>query len=130
MSKVQTHRSYSQKTFLNFVEMQNCAWYLWTCPSQSTGFDKFWTNWPRQFFWGKIDYSYFCQSNAPHHSKMLKLKTKPYRESSEIKFCKFDPNWDQIGGFSLLGQGIKRCPALIKNLLVLYPTTKKNPPDH
>ena len=35
-------------------------------------------------FFGKIDYSYFCQSIVSHHTKMFKLK-KVFRENHEIK---------------------------------------------
>ena len=41
--------------------------------------------------------------------------------------CNFGPNWDQTAGISLLVQEIKS-PALAKNLLILSPTTMKNPP--
>ena len=85
----------------------------------------FWgTNWPRIFLGEKIDYSYFCQSIAPHDSKMLKWKKALQRII--IRFSNFGPNWDNIGGFSLMGQGIGKSPALAKNLLILFPTTKKN----
>ena len=30
-----------KKRFLSFVKMHNCLWYLWTCPSQITGFHNF-----------------------------------------------------------------------------------------
>ena len=42
-------------------------------------------NWPRALFWGKIDYSYFCQTNVPHHSKMLRFKKKSLRENYQIQ---------------------------------------------
>ena len=58
---------------------------------------------------------------------MFKLKD-PYRESWDIRSCSFGPNWNQIAGFSLLGQGIRKSPALAKYLLILSPTTRKNPP--
>ena len=48
--------------------------------SQNTRLHNFWTNWSEAFFWGKIDYSYFCQSSVPHHTYIFKLKN-PYRES-------------------------------------------------
>ena len=32
-----------------------------------------------------------------------------------IRFCNFGPDWEQIARFSLLGQGIRRSPALAKN---------------
>ena len=41
-------------------------------------------------------------------------------------FCNFGPNWDQIGGFSLLGWRIRRSPALAKDLLILSSTARKN----
>ena len=77
-------------------------------------------------FFGKIDYSYFCQSSARHDSKMLKWKKDLQRII--IRFSNFGPNSDNIGGFSLMGQGIGRSPAPAKNVLILFPTTKKNPP--
>ena len=72
------------------------------------------------------DYSYFCQSIARHDSKTLKWKKALKRII--IRFSNFGPNWDNIGGFSLMGQGIGKSPALAKNLLILFPTAKKNPP--
>ena len=44
------------------------------------------------------------------------------------RFSNFSPNWGNIGGFSLMVQGIGRSPALAKNLFIFFPTTKKNPP--
>ena len=76
--------------------------------------------------WGKTDYCYFCQSIAAHDSKMLKWKKKTLQRII-IRFSNFGPNWD-IGGFSLIGQGIGKSPALAKNLLIFFPTTKKNLP--
>ena len=35
-------------------------------------------------FFGKIDYSYFCQSIVSHHTRMFKLK-RVFRENHEIK---------------------------------------------
>ena len=56
------------------------------------------------------------------------LKRKKALQRIIIRFSNFGPNWDNIGGFSLMGQGIGKSPALAKNLLILFPTTKKNPP--
>ena len=39
---------------------------------------------------------------------------------------KWKKDWDNIGGFSLVEQGIWKSPALAKNFLILFPTTKKN----
>ena len=47
-------------------------------------------------FWGKIDYSYFCQRITPHDSKMLKWKKALQRIS--IRFSNIGPNWDNIRG--------------------------------
>ena len=92
-------------------------------------------NWPRVLFWWKIECSYFGQSNVPYHSKMLNFKKKPYRELSDIRFRKFDPNWGQREGFSLLVKEIKRSSVLVKILLALslppprkIPTTNFYPP--
>ena len=51
-----------------------------------------------------------------------------YRESWDIRFCSFGPNWDQTAEISLLGQGIRRSLALAKYLLILSPTIRKNLP--
>ena len=115
-----------KKRFLHFVEMHNYVWYLWTCPSQNTGLHNFEGQISLGYFWGKIDHNYFCQSIAPYHSKMLKWKKTLQRII--IRFSNFGPTWDNIGGFSLMRQGIGRSPALAKNLLILFPTTKKNHP--
>ena len=56
------------------------------------------------------------------------MKKKPYRESWDIRICDFGPNWDQILGFSLLVQEIRRSLALSKNLLILSPTTQNSLP--
>ena len=45
-----------------------------------------------------------------------------------ISFSNFGQNWDNTGGFSLMEQGIGKSPALVKNLLILFPTAKKNLP--
>ena len=83
-------------------------------------------NWPTVLFWGKIDYSHFCQSIARHDIKILKQKKALQRII--IRFSNFGPNSDNVRGFSLMRQEIGRSPALVKNLLILFPTTKKNPP--
>ena len=70
-----------KKLFLRFAEMHICVWYLRTCPSQNTELHNFGGKIGLGHFWGKIDHNYFCQSIAPHHSKMHKWK-KPYKESS------------------------------------------------
>ena len=67
-------------------------------------------------FFGKINYRYFCQSAVPHHTKKFKLKKSLQR----IKICKIQQFW-----FSLLGLRINRSPALVKNLLILCPNTRK-----
>ena len=82
ISKVQTYRSYSQNTFLSFVKMYNCVWYLWTCPSQNTGPHNFGgQNWLRVFFGGKLAIVTFANVLRPMIVKCLNEK-KPYRESS------------------------------------------------
>ena len=116
--------------FLSFVKMHNCVWYLWTCPSQNTGLHNFGGQIGLGYFFflgggGEIDYSYFCQSIAPHDSKTLKWKKALQRII--IRFSNFRPNWVNITGFSLMGQRIARSPALAKNLFILFPTIKKNP---
>ena len=59
----------------------------------------------------------------------IKFKLKnPYRESEYVRLCSFGLHWDQIAGFSLLGQRIRRSPALAKNLLILSTNTRKNSP--
>ena len=115
-----------KKLFLSFVKMDNCVWYLWTCSSQNTGLHNFGGQIGLGYFLGGIDYSYFCQSIAPHDRKMLKWKKALQRII--IRFSNFGPNWGNIGGFSLIGQGIGKSPAPAINLLILFPTTKKNPP--
>ena len=75
-------------------------------------------------FFGKIDNSYFCQSIVPHHRKIFKLK----KVLRNIRFCNFRPNWDQIAGFFLLRKRIRKSCPLAKNLLILPPTSRKNPP--
>ena len=45
-----------------------------------------------------------------------------------MRFCNFGPDWDQIAEVSLLGKRIRRNPALAKYLLMLPPTTRKDPP--
>ena len=81
----------------------------------------------KYLIWGKTDYRYFCQSTVAHDSETLKWKETLQRII--IRFSSFGPNWDNIGGFSLMGQvKIGKSPALAKNLLILFPTTKKNLP--
>ena len=75
--------------------------------------------------WEKTDYSYFCQSIAAHDSKMLKWRKNLQRII--LRFSNFGPNWDNIGGFSLMGQGIGKSPAPAKNLLILFPPPRKIP---
>ena len=53
----------------------------------------FWTNWPRVLFWGEIDYRYFCQSAAPHHTEKFKLKKFWQR----IRICKVLQCWSKFG---------------------------------
>ena len=83
--------------------------------SQNTRQHNFLINWQEAFFWGEIDYSSFCQSIVP------------LTQNHDIRFCNFTANWDQIAEFSLLEQGIRMSPALVKYLLILSPTTRKNP---
>ena len=78
-------------------------------------------------FLGKLTIITFVNLLCPIILKGLNLKN-PYRESGYVKFCSFGLNWDQIAGFSLLGQRIRRSPALTENLLILYPNTRKNRP--
>ena len=102
--------------------MHNCVWYLWTCSSQNTGLDKFGLIGLGYFFFfffwrgGGIGYSYFCQSIASRDSKMLKWKKALQRII--IRFSNFGSNCEITGGFSLMGQGIGKSPALAKNLLI------------
>ena len=116
-----------KKLFLSFVKMHNCVWYLWTCPSQNTGLHYFGGQIGLGYFFGrKIDYSYFSQSIAPHDSKMRKWKEVLQRII--IRLSNFGPNWGNIGGFSLMGQGNMEQSSTSQKLLILFPSTKKNPP--
>ena len=80
----------------------------------------------RHLFGGKLTIVTFVNLLCPFVLTCLNLKN-PYRESSDLRFCNFGPNWDQIARFSVLGHGIRRSPALAKNLLILSPTTRKPP---
>ena len=97
--------------------MHNCVWYFWTCRSQNTGLHNFGGQIGLGYFLGgEIGYSYFCQSIAPNDSKMLKWKKALQRII--IRFSNFGSNCEITGGFSLMGQGIGKSPALAKNLLI------------
>ena len=118
-----------KKKNLSFVKMRNCVWYLWIYPSQNTELHNFGGKIGLGYFGGgklTIVTFVFCQSIAPHDSKTLKWKKALQRVI--IRFSHFGPNWDNIGGFFLMTQGIGRSPALAKTLLILFPTPKKNPP--
>ena len=116
-----------KKLFLSFVKMRNCVWYLWTCPSQNTGLHNFGGQIGLAcFFLGKLTIFTFVKVLRP-------MIVKCFNENKALQriiitFSNFGSNWDNIGGFSLMGQGIGRSPALAKNLLTLFSTTKKNPP--
>ena len=85
---------------------------------------RFLTNCSRVLFFGKLTIVTFVNLLFP-----IKFKLKnPYRESEHAKFCNFGLNWDQIAGFSLLGQRIRRSPALAKNLLILSHNIRKKLP--
>ena len=56
------------------------------------------------------------------------LKWKKALQRIIIRFSNFGPNWDNIGGFSLMGQGIEKSPAPARHLLILFSTTKENAP--
>ena len=119
MSKVQTQ----------FVKMHNCVWYLWTCPSQKTGL---------HYFGWQIGLGYFFLGGGGELTIVTFVKVlclmivKCLNEKKALQgiitFSNFGSNWENIGGFSLMGQGIGRSPALAKNVLILFPHTTKNPP--
>ena len=123
-----------RKLFLNFVKMHNCVWHLWTCQTQNTGLHNFGGQTGLGFCfsggWGGeggrgIDCSYYCQSIVLHDSKMLKWKKVLQRII--IRFSNFGPSWDNIGGFSVMGQGIGRSPALAKIFSFCSPPSRKIP---
>ena len=82
----------------------------------------------------KSKHCYLFQKHSSLHEKleivMQQILGQPWlsfvwetsmskRESSEIRFCNFDSNLHMVGGFSLMGQGIRRSSALAKHCLVL-----------
>ena len=75
--------------------------------------------------WGKTNYN-SAKVLQPMIVKCLNEKKTLQRII--IRFSNFGPNWDNIGGFSLMGQGIGKSPAIPKNLLILFSITKKNLP--
>ena len=81
----------------------------------------------RHFLGGKLIIVTFVNLLCPILLKCLNLKY-PYRESWDIRFSNSGQSWNQITEFSLLGQGIRRSTGLAKHLLILSPTTRKNPP--
>ena len=127
-SKVQTHRSYSQKNFL---------WVLLKCIIVTDIYEHVQHKIQGSiilenklaegnFFGGKLTTVTFVKVLCPMIVKCLNEKKALQRII--IRFFNFGPNWNNIGGFSPMGQGIGKSPALAKNLLILFPTTKKNPP--
>ena len=65
-----------KKLFLSFVEMHNCIWYLWTCPSQNSGLHNFWGQIDLGcFFWGKLTIVTFVKVLCPIIVKYLNEKS-------------------------------------------------------
>ena len=92
--------------------------------SQDTRFHHFCTSWARVFFGEKLPIVTFVNLAVHHHTKKFK---NSYRESEYVRFFGFGLNWEQIAGFSLLGQRIRRSPALAKNVLILSQYQGKSP---
>ena len=87
----------------------------------------FWrANWSRVFFGGKLNIVTFVKVLCLIIVKCLNEKKALQRF---IRFFNFGPNWDNIGGFSQMGQGIGRSPALAKNFAHSLPHHQEKFPN-